>query len=334
MSTEGTHFRLLPSLFVMPKSGIISGRVKGNIILKGCHLQILSLVLFCGSIAGLPAVSMGVNMRLAKGRESISNTNENRNEENEFKGLIECSQLSFSYEKGAEILKDITFSTMEGEAVGIVGANGAGKSTLLRILVGLETAFGGEVLIDRIPVKRDTLAAVRAHAGYLFQDSDNQLFTQSVYQDVAFAPRNYGLGEEEVDKRVMDALHTMGITHLKDKQIYKMSGGEKKMASIATLLSMTPDILLFDEPSIALDPSNRRTLINVLNRLELTKLIASHDLDLILETCSRVVLISEGQIVKEGPAVDILKDRGLLEANHLELPLCMQGYIPFEKKRQ
>ncbi|BCK01873.1 energy-coupling factor ABC transporter ATP-binding protein [Anaerocolumna chitinilytica] len=269
-------------------------------------------------------------MWMTKGKDTNKQMKDNLTKDTKDRGLIECSNLSFSYESGAQILKDITFSTKEGEAVGIVGANGAGKSTLLRILVGLETAYKGEVLIDKITVKRDTLAAVRAHAGYLFQDSDNQLFTQSVYQDVAFAPRNYGLEEKEVDKRVMEALETMGITHLKDKQIYKMSGGEKKMASIATLLSMTPDILLFDEPSIALDPSNRRTLINVLNRLKLTKLIASHDLDLILETCSRVILISEGRIVKDGPAEDILKDKAVLEANHLELPLCMQGYIPYK----
>lgn len=269
-------------------------------------------------------------MRIAKGKDSAKNIAKNIkdtvNQESPYKGLVQCSNLSFSYEKGAEILKSITFSTSEGEAVGIVGANGAGKSTLLRILVGLETIYSGEVLLDNITVHKDNLAAIRARAGYLFQDSDNQLFTQSVYQDVAFAPRNYGLSEEEVDERVMKALDAMGITHLKDKQIHKMSGGEKKMASIATLLSMTPDVLLFDEPSIALDPRNRRTLINVLNKLELTKLIASHDLDLILETCSRVILISEGRIIKEGPAEEILKDRELLEANHLELPLCMQEY--------
>ncbi len=122
----------------------------------------------------------------------------------------------------------------------------------------------------------------------------------------------------------MEALEILDITHLRDKQIHKMSGGEKKMASIATLLSMTPDIILFDEPSIALDPRNRRTLIQVINKLRLTKLIASHDLDLVLETCTRVILIAEGKIIKDGPSEEILKDKELLEANHLELPLCLQ----------
>jgi cobalt/nickel transport system ATP-binding protein len=239
-------------------------------------------------------------------------------------GLVECKNLAFSYEKGTDILQGITFSTGREEAVGIVGANGAGKSTLLRILVGLESSYTGEVLIDHMPVKKENYGFIRAHAGYLFQDSDNQLFTQSVYQDVAFAPRNYGLSEAEVDKRVREALEILDITHLRDKQIHKMSGGEKKMASIATLLSMTPDIILFDEPSIALDPRNRRTLIQVINKLRLTKLIASHDLDLVLETCTRVILIAEGKIIKDGPAEEILRDKELLEANHLELPLCLQ----------
>lgn len=262
-------------------------------------------------------------MRFAKERKSV--IKESLQGETDCRGIVECKDLSFNYEKDTEILKGITFHINENEAVGIVGANGAGKSTLLRLLVGLELSYKGEVLIDKVPVCKETLSTVRAHEGYLFQDSDNQLFTQSVYEDVAFAPRNYGLTEEEVDRRVMGALNTMGIAHLKEKRIHKMSGGEKKLASIATLLSMTPDIILFDEPSIALDPRNRRTLINVLNKLELTKLIASHDLDMILETCTRVILLSEGRIIKDGPTEEILRDKDLLEANHLELPLCMQG---------
>jgi cobalt/nickel transport system ATP-binding protein len=241
-------------------------------------------------------------------------------------GIVECNNLSFSYENGVDILKEISFKTEKEEAIGIVGANGAGKSTLLRILVGLESSYTGEVLMEQMSVKKENLALIRANVGYLFQDSDNQLFTQSVYQDIAFAPRNYKMSEAEVDKRVMEALDMLNITHLRDKQIYKMSGGEKKMASLATLMSMTPNIILFDEPSIALDPKNRRTLIYVLNKLNLTKLIASHDLDLILETCTRVILLSEGRIIKDGPTDLILKDKELLEANHLELPLCLQGY--------
>jgi cobalt/nickel transport system ATP-binding protein len=146
----------------------------------------------------------------------------------------------------------------------------------------------------------------------------------TVYEDVAFAPRNYGLPEAEVDRRVMNALEMTGITHLKDKQIYKMSGGEKKLASIATILSMTPDIILMDEPSIALDPRNRRKLIHILNSFEHLKIIASHDLDMILDTCSRTILMAEGRIICDGPTKEVLSNRELLENNGLELPLSIQ----------
>ena len=239
---------------------------------------------------------------------------------------IECKNISFSYENGKEILKDISFRAAAKEAVGIIGANGVGKSTLLRILVGLELNFTGDVLVDQEPVNKKNLADIRSKIGYLFQDSDNQLFTQTVYNDVAFGPRNYGLEEEEVDKRVMSSLKTMGILHLKDKQIYKMSGGEKKLASVATILAMDPGIILLDEPSIALDPKNRRTLIQTLNHLDYIKIIASHDLDMILDTCDRVILIANGRIIREGTTELILRDKELLEAYNLELPLCFRGY--------
>lgn len=240
--------------------------------------------------------------------------------------LINCKELCFSYENGVEILKGISLQTRPKEALGIIGANGVGKSTLLRILVGLELNFSGEVFVKGIPVNKKSLPEIRSKIGYLFQDSDNQLFTQTVYNDVAFGPRNYGLKEEEVKERVESALTTIGITHLKDKQIYKMSGGEKKMASIATVLAMNPEIILLDEPTIALDPKNRRNLIQTLNRLEYAKIVASHDLDMILETCDRIILMSEGKIIREGATELILRDKELLEAFGLELPLCLRGY--------
>lgn len=239
---------------------------------------------------------------------------------------IECKNISFSYENGIEVLKNVCFKTKNKESIGIIGANGAGKSTLLRILVGLELNFKGEATVNQIPIMKNTLPEVRSQIGYLFQNSDNQLFTQNVFSDVAFALKNYGFDEKTVEERVMKALDTVGITHLRDKKIYRMSGGEKKMVSIATILAMTPNIVLLDEPSIALDPKNRRTLINILNRLDHIKLTASHDLDMILETCDRVILISKGRIVCEGPTEEILRNKELLEKNGLELPLCLGGY--------
>ncbi len=239
---------------------------------------------------------------------------------------IDIEQLSFRYETGVDILKDITFHATGDESIGLIGANGVGKSTLLKMLVGLNLDYEGMIRVEGIPVKKDTLAEIRSKIGYVFQDSENQLFMNTVYEDVAFAPRNYGLSEHEVAERVKDALEQTGISHLKDRPIYKMSGGEKKLASIATILSMTPDIILMDEPSIALDPKNRRNLIRILNSFHYLKIIASHDLDMILDTCSRTILMSDGKMIADGRTEDILYDKELLENYNLELPLCLQKH--------
>ena len=237
---------------------------------------------------------------------------------------IDVQNVSFGYEKGKEILKDISFHGGENDAIGLVGANGVGKSTLLKLLVGLNTEYTGSIRVEEIPVEKDMLPQIREKIGYVFQDSDSQLFMSTAYQDIAFAPRNYEFPEEEVERRVQHALEMTGITHLKDKQIFKMSGGEKKLVSIATILSMTPDIILMDEPSIALDPRNRRNLIHILNSFDHLKIIASHDLDMILETCNRTILMADGKIICDGPTKEILTDKILLEENGLELPMCMQ----------
>lgn len=237
---------------------------------------------------------------------------------------INVENLSFSYEKEQPILKNITFTAKENDSIGIIGANGVGKSTLLKLLVGLNLNYEGSIRVENIPVEKNTLSIIRERIGYVFQDSDNQLFMSNVYEDIAFAPRNYGFSEEEVKKRVENALNIVHINNLKNKKIYKLSGGEKKLVSIATIFSMTPDIILMDEPSIALDPKNRRNLINILNEFQHLKIIASHDLDMILDTCNRTILMSEGKIVKDGNTKDILTDKKLLEANNLELPFCFQ----------
>lgn len=237
---------------------------------------------------------------------------------------INVENLSFSYEKEQLILKNITFTAKENDSIGIIGANGVGKSTLLKLLVGLNLNYEGSIRVENIPVEKNTLSIIRERIGYVFQDSDNQLFMSNVYEDIAFAPRNYGFSEEEVKKRVENALNMVHINNLKNKKIYKLSGGEKKLVSIAIIFSMTPDIILMDEPSIALDPKNRRNLINILNEFQHLKIIASHDLDMILDTCNRTILMSEGKIIKDGNTKDILTDKKLLEANNLELPFCFQ----------
>lgn len=238
---------------------------------------------------------------------------------------IDVENLSFAYEKNNPVLHDITFHAGKNESIGIVGANGVGKSSLLKLIVGLSLDFDGSISVEKIPVEPKTLGLIREKVGYVFQDSDSQLFMSTVYDDVAFAPRNYGMSEEETDRRVKEALKSVGGEHLIHKHTYRMSGGEKKLVSIATILSMTPDIILMDEPSIALDPRNRRNLINLLNSFNYLKIIASHDLDMIMDTCSRTILMSEGTIVADGFTKDILTNKELLEMHGLELPLSLYG---------
>ncbi len=237
---------------------------------------------------------------------------------------IEVENLSFSYPNGNRVLTDVSFSVTEGESVGLIGANGVGKSTLLKLFVGLIDGYQGKIRVDGFAVEKKNLASVRKSAGYVFQDSDSQLFLATVYEDVAFGPRNYGYSEEEVERQVTEALRKVHLEELKDRQIYRMSGGQKKLASLATILSMEPQIMLLDEPSIALDPGNRRNLIHILNDIRVAKVIASHDLDMILDTCKRIVLLFNGKIVRDGRTEDILRDKQLLEENGLELPLGLQ----------
>lgn len=236
---------------------------------------------------------------------------------------VAVENLSFSYEKNEPILQNVSFFAGENDAIGIVGHNGVGKSTLLKLLVGLDLRFEGSIRVEEIPLEQNTLNKIREKIGYVFQDSDSQLFMTTVEEDVAFAPRNYGLPEAEVQRRVTAALEKVHIEHLRHKAIYKLSGGEKKLASIATILSMTPDVILMDEPSVALDPKNRRNLIHILNEFDHLKIIASHDLDFILDTCNRVILMNQGKIIADGDVKEILTNEKLLNENGLELPLSL-----------
>ena len=234
---------------------------------------------------------------------------------------INFEHVNYSYEKTVPILEDIRFTAHENDSIGLIGANGVGKSTLLKLLVGLNPDYEGSIRVEEMPVVKEMLPKVREKIGYVFQDSDSQLFMSTVFADVAFAPRNYGLPETEVEQRVSHALEQIHIGHLRDKQIYKLSGGEKKLASIATILSTEPDVILMDEPSVALDPKNRRNLINILNRLNQAKIIASHDLNMIMDTCERTILLSDGKIIKDGNTKEILLDKELMEESGFELPL-------------
>jgi len=246
--------------------------------------------------------------------------------------IIEVTNASFSYERDHEVISDISFSINRGESVGLIGANGSGKSTLLKMITGL-VGHEGSIKVDGLEVEKKNLPEIRRRLGLVFQDSDSQLFMPRLYDDVAFALRNYGMEEAKVEEAVNEALERIGITQLKNKQNYKMSGGEKRMGCIATVLAMKPELILMDEPSIALDPANRRTVINNLNSISETKFISSHDLDLILETCDRVILLNEKKIIADGDAQEILSNKDMLEKSHLELPLCYQTCTPHSKSR-
>ena len=238
--------------------------------------------------------------------------------------LLKIEHLSFSYEKGQQVLTDVNLVAHDGESIGIIGANGIGKSTLMKLLVGLYLDYDGSLEVAGHQVNKKNLNHIREHIGYVFQDSDAQLFLSTVEDDVAFGPRNYGLSEEEVEKRVAEALAKVHIEELRKKQTYKLSGGEKKLSAIATILSMDPDIIIMDEPSIALDPRNRKNLIEILNEINSLMLITSHDLDFIMDTCERTVLLDDGRIIADGDTKEILEDRELLVEHGLELPLRLQ----------
>ena len=238
--------------------------------------------------------------------------------------MIEFQNVKFAYESGKDVIHDMSFRIEKGESVGLIGANGAGKSTIMKLLLGLLQAVDGKVLVDGTEVKKETLGDIRAKLGFVLQNSDNQMFMPTVYEDMIFGPLNYGLSREVVDKRVDEVLERLGLEYLKHRYNHKISGGEKRMGAIATILAMEPAAILMDEPTSALDPYNRRLVINTIRELKQTKLIASHDLDMILDTCDRVILISGGRVAADGPAAEILSNKELLEATRMELPLRMQ----------
>jgi cobalt/nickel transport system ATP-binding protein len=245
--------------------------------------------------------------------------------------LVEARGLSYAYPDGTPALRDVSFRLTHGESVAIVGANGAGKSTLLLLLNGLLAPSAGEARIGDIPVTAATRAQVHRTVGFVFQDADDQLFMPTVREDVAFGPLNLGLSPQEIDARVDEALATVGATHLSHRAPYRLSGGEKRAVAIAGVLAMLPSILLLDEPSSGLDPAARRRLIGLLRSFTHTKVIATHDLDLVLDVCTRVLVMHEGAVQGDGPPEQIFANLQLLERCHLEPPLVWQkkGSDPF-----
>ena len=241
--------------------------------------------------------------------------------------------VTFSYEKGRPVLSGVSFEIPDGETVGLIGANGAGKSTIMKLLLGLAgTGAGnpsgqetkGTVSVDGAEVKPGNLAMIRRKLGFVLQNSDNQMFMPTVYEDMLFGLLNSGMTRREAEKKADAVLHELGQEKLKGLYNHKISGGEKRMAAVAAVLAMEPEVLLMDEPTSALDPYNRRIIINTIRTLPQTKIITSHDLDMIYDTCGRVILIADGKVAADGPAEAVLRDRKLLESNRMELPLRFQ----------
>ncbi|MBW4054009.1 MAG: ABC transporter ATP-binding protein [Proteobacteria bacterium] len=238
--------------------------------------------------------------------------------------IVEVKNLQHVYPDGTIAIKDVSFRITHGESVAIIGANGAGKSSLLQHLNGCLEATSGEVIIGDTRLSKGTLPDIRRTVGMVFQNPDDQLFMPTVFEDVAFGPLNLGLSGSEVDLRVREALERVGAGHLSAKPPYLLSGGEKKRVAIATVLAMSPDILVMDEPTSGLDPYARRQLMSLLREFHHTKIFTSHDLDMVLDLCPRTIILYEGGVMADGPTRDIFLNDALLAACRLEKPFSMQ----------
>jgi cobalt/nickel transport system ATP-binding protein len=238
--------------------------------------------------------------------------------------IVDFKDVRFTYPDGTDALNGVSFRITHGEAVGIVGANGAGKSTLLMHMNGFLFPAKGVIQIGDLILTKKTRQEIRKKVGMVFQNPDDQLFMPTVYEDVAFGPLNLGFLPDTVSERVHDALAAVGCLHIRDKPPHHLSGGQKSAVAIAAVIAMQPDILVMDEPASSLDPRSRRALINILKTFSHTKVIASHDLDLILDVCRRCIIIHDGTVAADGDAQELLSDRDLMEENSLELPLSLQ----------
>ncbi|MEO1816230.1 MAG: ABC transporter ATP-binding protein [Acetobacterium sp.] len=238
--------------------------------------------------------------------------------------MLAIEKLNYAYPDGHQAIRDINLNIKEGESIALVGANGAGKSSLFKLIIGIAEIKEGSIKVEELSVGKKTLKDIRRKVGMVFQNPDDQLFMTKVYDDIAFGPRNELLTEEEVEVRVVNALEQLGITHLRDRMPHRLSGGEKRVIAIASVLAMNPRVILFDEPTSFLDPQARRNVINTLDSLKMTKIIATHDLDMALDICDRVIILHHGSVFADGTVKDILLDENLLSQCHLELPLCMQ----------
>ena len=244
---------------------------------------------------------------------------------------LEVSHLSYRYPDGTAALRDVSFSIAEGERVGLIGPNGAGKSTLLLHLNGLlpeRPLPEPAVLVSGMPVAEPHLAAVRARVGLLFQDPDDQLFCPTVWEDVAFGPQQLGVRGPELSERVAGTLRQVGLAGFEERLPHHLSRGEKRRVCLAGLLACEARLLALDEPTSDLDPRGRRELKALLRSLPVAQIIATHDLELVVEVCPRVIVLDHGVVVAQGPTAEVLDDEVLMLAHGLERPHVLRHRHP------
>ena len=234
--------------------------------------------------------------------------------------LLAVENLSYRYHDGFTALQGISLAISSGEKVALVGPNGAGKSTLMLHLNGLLGDEQSPVSVNGLSMARENLPRIRARVGLVFQNPDDQLFSPTVFDDVAFGPLYMGYAEEEVRRRVALALEQVGMQGFEERLSHHLSVGQKKRVAMATVLSMDPDILVLDEPTSGLDPRGRRAIINLLAEMPLTMLVSSHDMRLVRDLFSRMIILDEGRVVADGETKELLADTALLEAHGLEAP--------------
>ncbi|CAN7437483.1 energy-coupling factor ABC transporter ATP-binding protein [Knoellia sp. LjRoot47] len=239
--------------------------------------------------------------------------------------VLDVRGLAFAYPDGHQALYGVDLHVHRGERVALLGPNGAGKTTLVLHLNGILEAGAGSVAISGLPVTRPNHLEIRRRVGIVFQDPDDQLFMPTVRDDVAFGPGNLGLRGPELDARVMSALTAVGMEHLADRAPHHLSFGQRRRVAIATVLAMEPEILVLDEPSSNLDPASRRELGELLESLDVTVLMVTHDLPFALQLCERSVVLSEGVVAADGDTRTLLSDEELLRTHRLELPWGFTG---------
>lgn len=243
--------------------------------------------------------------------------------ENNKKAVV-VKNLSYSYPEGIEALKNVSFEISTGESLALIGSNGAGKSTLLLHLNGIIKNEISSIEIFGNVLNKKKIKEIHKKVGFVFQDPDNQLFMSTVFDDIAFGPINMGLSEEEVHKRVKLALKQVNLEGYEDRCPQHLSGGEKKLVAVATIISMRPEILLLDEPTSNLDPLARRKMIEMLKKIKATKIIASHDIEMLIEVCNRAILLDNGEIAGDDKIEDVLTNTTLLRQHGLDIPTVVR----------